>query len=554
MKRHQLKFKPLHLLVVFLLAVGIFLRFYNLDKKIYWIDEVHTSLRVAGYRKSKFDERIPTREILTVEQLHQFQTLSPENGWNDTIDALAENAEHAPIYYLLTRLWMQWFGSSAAVTRSLAAAISLLAFPAIYWLAIALFESPTVGWFAICLLAVSPLHLLYAQEARQYSLWTVTTLLSSVALLRGMKLPTRKRWAVYGIAVFLGFYSHLISGLVFFGQGLYVGLLEKFRWTKRVQYYLWASLAGGASLIPWIIVYFDNESTIGQWMGREIPLGNLGKRWVVNLTAVFFDLHSVYPRQLFDVVGGEDMTQFAWGDVGVYAIIPVVMVVGYAFYFLCRSAPRRVWLFLLSAIAGNGVFLMLYDIVSGGQRSGIARYLFPSYLAIQLAVAYLFARKTAIAPQEATGKALPRWGLPLAKVGNLQQFFWQLLFVLSIAGGIFSCAISAQAETWWHKYSSYYNAEVAAIANQAETPLVISSPKRISRLTSLSYKLHPKVRLWVLEDDAPIQIPQGFSDVLLFRPSIDLYGAIEQHPNYQLTPLHPFGHIWQVERQSTAGD
>ncbi len=68
--------------------------------------------------------------------------------------------------------------------RSLPAIISLLAFPCIHWLCLELFEESITGSVAIAVIAVSPFHLAYAQEARQYSLWVLITLLSSEALLR----------------------------------------------------------------------------------------------------------------------------------------------------------------------------------------------------------------------------------------------------------------------------------------------------------------------------------------------------------------------------------
>jgi len=73
---------------------------------------------------------------------------------------------------------MQWFGSSVTVTRGLAALISLFVFPCIYWLCLKLFKS---GWMAMALVAVLPIHVVYAQEAREYSLWPAAILLSSVS-------------------------------------------------------------------------------------------------------------------------------------------------------------------------------------------------------------------------------------------------------------------------------------------------------------------------------------------------------------------------------------
>lgn len=534
MKTPQLYWNSLRLFVALVLVMGIFFRFYQLDQKIYWIDEVHTSLRVAGYRKSNFYEQLPTGESLTIAQLHEFQSLSPERGWGDTINALAENAEHAPIYYLLTRLWMEIFGNSITVTRSVAAMLSLLAFPAIYFLSLELFSAPIVGWIAMSLVAVSPLHLLYAQEARQYSLWTVVTLVSGLALLRSLRLNSRSSWAIYAGTIVLGFYSHLISGLVFFGHGLYVGFREKWKLTQSFKSYLIASGLGCATLIPWIVVYFKNNSRLGGWLGRDISLDSLVKRWLVNLSSVFFDLHSVYPQRFFDVEQGQDSPPFAWVNFWGYAVIPILLLVGYALWVTVRKTPKSAGWFLLTSIAANGLFLMLYDVISGGQRSGIARYLFPSYLALQLAVAYLFADR-----------------LRLDTGGNLQRRIWQFAYVVLLGVGIVSCAVSASAETWWHKYSCYYDVEVAQLVNQGQNPLIIGSPDRLSRLIALSYKLNPDVRVLTLADGDRLEITEPSSSLFLFRPTEELYKSLELDPRYTLNPLHPFGHIWSIEKSLT---
>ena len=62
--------------------------------------------------------------------------------------------------------------------RSLSALISLLIFPCIYWLCRELFNVPlSVPGVAIALMAISPIQLVYAQEAREYILWLVTIII-----------------------------------------------------------------------------------------------------------------------------------------------------------------------------------------------------------------------------------------------------------------------------------------------------------------------------------------------------------------------------------------
>ncbi len=580
-----------YILVAVILGIGIFFRFYNIDKKVYWIDEVHTTLRVAGYEKVEFAETAPAGKIITIEELHKFQRLNPERGWGDTINALAHNAEHTPIYYLITRLAMQLFGSSVAVTRGVAAVISLLVFPSIYWFCLELFKSRIVGAIAMSLVAVSPLHIIYAQEARQYSLFTVTILISSIALLKAIsreegtgnreqetgnrKQGTGNRqkvletgflakisvfnhnfpqnpgfsWAIYAVTVSLNLYSHLISILVLLGHGIYVLFCHR----KRDFFnYLFALGAGIVTLIPWIVIYLLNSNKIGGWVGRDISLPTLLQRWFINLTALFFDVQISVKQRLFDVEAGQDWV-LSFDNPWIYVMPLTLILVGYALYFVCRYTDKPVWLFILTLIGSTALPLMLPDIISGGQRSGIARYLLPAYVGIELAVAY------AIAYHLNLGKNLEK-NNKIISISPGKQKLWQGFFIALITLGIISATISAEAETWWHKYSSYYNPEVAEIINETENPLVICPQERVSRITSLSYKLKPEAKILLIQNqDISLLDSPSFNDninskissqnLFVFRPSAELYQVLEENPSYQLVSLHPFGHLFKLQRE-----
>lgn len=524
------KHKCLKILIIIVLILGIFFRFVNLDKKVYWIDEVHTSVRVVGYKKTEFIEQVPSDRIINVKDLQVFQRLSPEKNWFNTINALAGNAEHTPGYYAIARVAMQIFGSSITVTRGVAAVISLLVFPCIYWLCLELFASPLVGAIAIALVAVSPLHVLYAQEARQYSLLTVTTLLTSITLLRAIRQKTKSSWRFYALTVSLGLYSHLIFILVCVTHGIYLLTQERFKISQKFINYLISSLIGFVTLTPWIILYFINASSIGEWTARAISFDTLIRRWLLNLNALFLDLQIGYSGvQFFDVENGNDF-QLSFNQPLLYSIPLVIALVLYAFYILVKKTSISCWLFLCILVTIPAISLVVPDLVSGGQRSSIARYLIPSYLGIQLAVAYLFANRFTF--------FLYHW----------QQRVWQLILVILLSSGIVSCIVIAQAETWWNKYSSYYNPDIATIINSANHPLVISSQQRVSRIASLSYELDPQVSvLLVSETEIPESVNQ-FSNIFLFRPEAELLTKFEQSPNYQLDILHASGQLWIVQQ------
>ena len=183
------------ILCAIVLVIGVFFRCYNIDKKTYWHDEVYTSIRVSGYNGGEVIQEIFRGKIIQPQDLLKYQKIIPEKTWKDTFNKLLEHPEHPPLFYILSRGWQGIFGSSVLSSRSLSVVISFLVFPAIFWLCWELFNSVNVGLIAMALVAVSPVHVLYAQEAREYSLWTVAILLCSTTLIKAIK--SKKKTLVF---------------------------------------------------------------------------------------------------------------------------------------------------------------------------------------------------------------------------------------------------------------------------------------------------------------------------------------------------------------------
>ncbi len=524
--------------IIIVLVLGVFFRFFNIDRKVYWHDEVYTSLRTSGYTWEEVIQQVFDGHIIGVKDLQKFQRLSSEKGLNDTVNALMKNPQHPPLYYLMERFWVQLFGTSVAVTRSLSALISLLVFPSVYWLCLELFRSPLVGWVAIALIAVSPFHVLYAQEAREYSLWTVTILLSSASLLRAMRLETESRgarscvsaWGIYTLTVVLALYSFLFSVFVIIGHGIYVVIIEGLHWSKTLTADILASLAGLLAFAPWLWVIITNWSRLQDttvWTIEKMPQPILFKIWGLHLIDIFLDL------------GFDTKTPFLYIIIEFLLILILTL---YALYFLGRNTPKESWLFVLTLIAVTSLALMLPDLIFGGQRSATTRYLVPCFLGIHLAVAHLLATRI---------------------FGNnfSQQKIWQAILLVIISGGFVSCTISSQAETWWNKTIGHYNYQIAKIVNQAPHPLLLSNASglNIGDIISLSYLLESKVRLQLVVDPNIPKIPDDCIDkgyptctILLFYPSAPLRKGLEKEYGSQIAPVYNIGNfirLWQLTKR-----
>ncbi|MFB2978673.1 glycosyltransferase family 39 protein [Microseira sp. BLCC-F43] len=507
-KEQPIYYNWLRFLIIILLVLGVFFRFANLDKKLYWNDEVATSIRISGYSFKEIQQSALQGNEMTVEEWRKYQYPNPEKGLVDLVKGLAtEEPQLPPLYFVLARFWVQLFGNSVAVTRSFSAAVSLLAFPCIYWLCKELFASPLTGWVAMALIAISPLHLLYAQEARPFSLWIVTILLSSAALLRAMRLQTKLSWGVYAATLVLGFYTYLLSGLVAIGHGIYAIVNERFRFTNQVKAYLLASLTGTIIFIPWIIAIlsgFSEATETTEWSKEKVHLPALMRTWILNLSRSFFDINE----------------SFLTRNLLIYIFI--IVLVGYAVYFLCRQTPKQVWLFVLTLIGVTAVALALPDVISGGKRSAVIRYLIPSYLGIQIAIAYLLATK-----------------ISALSMKNWQKKLWQIAMVFLISMGVVSCAVSSQSETWWNRYRQTYLPEATKVINQTERPLVLGN---WYNLLGLRYAVKPQVRLvsfyLQLVEKKKSNPLKEVRDVFIYLPPDGLKEFLEKKYNYRLVKTY----------------
>ncbi|MEC4886688.1 MAG: glycosyltransferase family 39 protein [Scytonema sp. PMC 1070.18] len=519
----------LRFLVIAVLVIGVFFRFFNLDSKVYGHDEVYTSLRIAGYTTTEVKQQIFNDRILKREDFFTYQSLNPKRGLGETLKSLAtEDPRHPPLYYVITRLWAQLFGTSITAIRSLSAIISLLVFPCIYWLCQELFDVPlSVPYLAIALVAISPIHLIYAQEAREHMLWLVTIILSSASLLRALRLESKWQskeqntitWGIYAATLSLSLYTSLLSGFVVVAHGTYVIATTEFRWTKTVKAYALFSLAAFLAFTPWLLVILANLSQFYRttvWTTVKLPLFALIQSWLIQFSRIFCDFN-LDLKNLF-----------------IYFITLIFFsLVGYSIYILCYTTHPKVWLFIVTLIAIPALPLLLPDFIFGGIRSTAEQYLMPCYLGIQLACAYLLATQ-------------------LYNGILSRRRIWQMILAAIIFVGILSCTIYSQQVTWWNKVISYSNPQVANIINQSSRPLLVSDSSRMNygNVFSLSYLVQPKVRFLLLKNNNLSKVPKGFTDIFLLNPSPTLRKSIEKKSKFiaRVVYQNKYSSLWKLAK------
>ena len=357
---------------------GCVFRFTALERKVYWHDETITSIRIAGYPYGPFVDTIPGGKRFSVHYLQRYQQVSGR-GVLDTARSLADgDPQHPPLYYELARLWGKSIGDSVGSLRALSAAISVMALAAMFLFCRVLFESRLAGWLGVAVLAASPFQLFYAQEAREYALWSLLTLLSCVALLYALREPAKKRgWLIYCLSLVLSLYVFVLTLFVIAAHAVMVVATARSR--LRQVAVPFSACVGVAVLAftPWLLVMYRHRAAISAtngWTRETIPRVDLLRSWLSTI--------------------GLDFFANPWtGTAATLASLPFLALSLYAGYVLIRTARRRVSLTVGALFVATAVPLMLADFVLGGQRSVTARYMAPALLAIQLAVVYLLVTK-----------------------------------------------------------------------------------------------------------------------------------------------------------------
>jgi uncharacterized membrane protein len=432
--------------VAVIVILGVFLRFYNLDHKVFWEDEILGAIHALGYTEGEIVAASPT--LTDASDVQRYLEPNTSFGLMRTIKSLAaEDPQHPPAYYLIAHLWTAHFGSSVEAMRTPAAIFGVLVLPCVFWLALELFGSLATAVIAVSLVAVSPLFILYAQEAREYSMWTVAIALQAVLFLRAIRLRTPGYWIAYGAVIAFSLYIDPLTILVVLGFTAYLLIRERGRLTRTLTACIFADLAALALFIPWIKV-MTASSGLGQGMATiftsKLSLVQIARGFARNLRFDFFDIGPLH-------VGPLNFTMID----AVFTVIIVTLCV-YAFVALVRSTAFSVWGFVGIGLCLSMMPLVLRDVLVGGNFVSQTRYFLPLLLGAQLAVAALFGRSLS----GSTTRSAARAALTV-------------LLAFTLTGEVLSCVVASQASTWWNK-DDERAPEVAAIINSAQSPVVVS--------------------------------------------------------------------------------
>jgi mannosyltransferase len=333
--------------LLLIIVAGFAIRLHDLDGDSLWIDE-----------------------ILTVQYA--------EAG----IEGIQSDPHHPPLYYALAAAALNFFGEEEFAVRIPSAMSGTLAIAAIALLG-RIIGAPGAGLWAALLLALSPFHIRYSQEARQYALLLLLSLLSYCFLYRALLRPKWSSWLAYSAFATLSLYTHFGGLIVLLSQSVLIAFWSLKRLLNRqARDISYPVVALGLSLVLFV-----------PWVPRFIAAleFNVGSETIS-------DTGSMAPLQSW--------LQVAYRDFGMVSDIFAPLLLGLCLLGLVYWLLEKEWLklgLILSGLVLPLILIILFQVARGAFARFII-YMLPFYL---LAAGYAIDRSLLFSRQF-TGRTINR--------------------------------------------------------------------------------------------------------------------------------------------------
>ncbi len=504
------------IVIAVVISIGIFLRFFHLGFQDYWHDEATTSLNIAGH--TKFDAfqflcEHPRRfgELLVYCEPLRDGFATVWKCWT------TEQPAKAPLFYVLEYCWACSLGGTVVIMRLLPALLSLLQLPAFYWLGIEIFKSRTTAWLMVALIAISPIAVLYAQEARDYSLYTAMIAFVCAAFLKAVRTQSKQNWLLYTFILIVSLYT---SFLIVLPVGAQFAFLIVRRNYKQLREFTFCTVGAAILFSPWIwlnMPHFINGYVDHDCLKRTEPF----LCWVGDVLCSYW-MPLFYPGEVF-----LPYQQHRQKIIGLGAVL-------YSFYKIVRARfyPGPTFLILL-LVVGSAPFMVM-DLTTGGVRATIVRYMLHVLVVVISCVAYAFSSHC-----DWNGS----WKKALA---------WWCVFIGFCLCTIDSTLSISTSHTSFLKMVTI-DSELRPLAdrlNRAQQPATVVADLGITnhvQMFALCRLVKPETKLIFVLKLALKDIPTNLNEFYLFSPTPEFVEVL-QKSDYEMKPIPQSKQIWYVRR------
>ena len=472
------------------LLAGTLARFSHLNSELFWQDEAISALRVTGHTVAELDSLFDDRAH-TVLEVATLQRIEPGRGIAATWSSFAaEEPQRGLPYYLASRLWVGVFGTSVTAFRAFSATIGLAGIVLAFFLGRAATRSEIGGFILAALIAISPFHIHYSEQVREYVLLADCILAASWALLAALEHPSAFAWIAFSATSAVGLYLGLEFVPILAGFAAIAAIGRP--WDRaRTGAFALACLAALILYLPWAVVNFNalEQSRAGvAWAATPYTISAFLLKWAFNTGATFFDA---------------ELADRRWA----IAMFPLFALVIYGAIVAARRARKgfRGSQIALALAACTSLPLILIDTLRQSHYEAVMRYQVATWIGFEL---------------------LATVGI-VALLGNAQRraaVAGLLVFSYTVACGVISGVISARYGIWWDNNQSVSEASAANAIPSRPTPTIIAERGRAVSVLVLSRYLAESDRLLLLGTETVPAIRRAQPAYALLPSASLLYG------------------------------
>jgi uncharacterized membrane protein len=207
------------ILLWLILALGTALRLFHLGSQSFWWDEVYSA-------------SLSAQKLETV---------------------ISRFGQTPAFYHILLHLW-QYLGQSDGTIRLLSVLFGVITLWIVYRLGRE-FLNRTQGLMCAFLIAISPFHVWYSQEARMYSLLILLCTLATLFFVRFLKRSHGWPGLWWALTTALGLYTHYYALFVLAFQLLYMMIFWR-RYRELWPRVFWALATIMLLIVPILLIFF----------------------------------------------------------------------------------------------------------------------------------------------------------------------------------------------------------------------------------------------------------------------------------------------------------
>ena len=439
------KFKELIVkpwIYVLVLVIGISFKFYHVDYRYFWLDEISTVEQTSGLNREAFDQFAPVNEIAS---LTYYKSLVHLNDLDLTVAQQLKGQAHTmnlnPLHYFLLTFWHRLVGDSTYALRFFSVFIFLLTLPFIFLLAKKLFGDNLSGWIAVSLFSVMQYAQYYSHEARYITLTIFLIVASSYFLLEALDRKKFWWWLGYIISGALALYASVILGLLFIAHFLFVIFFRK---KDFFQFFVSISVIF-LLYLPWLLFIIRSYGTVEEALSWQ-KLFNDNYNF---LLLIFFQLSLL----AFGFIELEDPFVLFYEkhlqsfSTLIYLLLVVFIIV--SIFYAARKMRKESFYFLLLMLLCSFLFFFSSDLIRHAGSSLLLRYHYMNVVAALFFITFLLGRKI-----------------------NRKNIFYFAIYIAIAALGIISMQEISKSKTW--AYHPSYDFKPVDYMTDSENFLIIS--------------------------------------------------------------------------------